>query len=76
MDRVPGERLPGQVDLAVLETDDPDAVVVSIDRALGRTGRVRVVGCLEDFTISRVLADVTAVRVEHSPSLESDVTGD
>jgi len=65
------ERLPGRVELSVTGTDDPDEAVLTIDRALGHTGRLRIVGCLEDFTIARVLADVTAVQVDHSPSPES-----
>lgn len=51
--RVPGD--PKIVD--VREVDDRQ-LIVTVDQAFGRVGRARIVGCLEDLNLDRVLADV------------------
>lgn len=58
-------QVPGNPTLTQAVADD-NQVVIAIDAALGATGRARIIGCLEDFTIDRVLADVTAVEVVSS----------
>ncbi len=55
-------RLPGDVELTVITQVDDERVMIEFDRALGRTGRVRIVGCLEDHTLDRVRADVLSIR--------------
>ena len=46
------------------------AVRLELDRALGTTGRRRLVGCFQDHTLDLVRADVIAVdvRVEDGPA--------
>jgi hypothetical protein len=55
-------RLPGDVELTVITPVDDERVMIEFDRALGRTGRARIVGCLEDHTLDRVRADVLSIR--------------
>jgi hypothetical protein len=57
--RVPGD--PRIVDAVPL---DDHVVAVTIDQAFGRIGKARIVGCLEDFTLDLVLADVLAFDSE------------
>lgn len=57
------ERLDGELTAVATPHPGSDEVVLEIDRALGHTGELRIVGCMEDFTISRVLADVTSVEI-------------
>ena len=56
------DRVPGSPTLTQA-TAHADRVVLRIDQALGRTGRLRIIGCLEDFTIERMMADVTSIVV-------------
>jgi hypothetical protein len=55
-------RLPGDVRLTGVTQLDDELVRIEFDRSLGRTGRVRVVGCFEDHTIDLVSADVIEVE--------------
>jgi hypothetical protein len=55
-------RLPGDVELTVITQVDDERVMIEFDRSLGRTGRVRIVGCLEDHTLDRVRADVLSIE--------------
>lgn len=54
-------RLPGDVELTAITQVDDERVMIEFDRSLGRTGRVRIVGCLEDHTLDRVRADVLSI---------------
>lgn len=45
-----------------LEPVGDDLYRVVLTPALGRHERLKVIGCLEDFTLDRVLADVESVR--------------
>ncbi|MDP2292269.1 MAG: hypothetical protein Q8M22_13855 [Actinomycetota bacterium] len=56
-------RLSSEVRITSMRSDGP-TVTITIDHALGETGRRRLVGCLEDLTIERVLAEVTHVHSE------------
>ncbi len=55
-------RLPGDVELTAITQVDDERVLIEFDRSLGRTGRVRIVGCLEDHTLDRVRADVLSIE--------------
>ncbi len=55
-------RLPGDVELTAITQVDDERVMIEFDRSLGRTGRVRIVGCLEDHTLDRVRADVLSIE--------------
>jgi hypothetical protein len=55
-------RLPGDIELTAITQLDDERVRIEVDRSLGRTGRVRIVGCLQDHTIDLVRADVLSVR--------------
>ena len=46
--------------VATGEADDTYRVVLA--PAIGRHAKLKLVGCLEDFTIDRVFADVESVR--------------
>jgi hypothetical protein len=61
-------RLPGGVELTAITQLDDERVRMDLDRPLGRTGRLRIVGCLEDHTIDLVRADV--LSVESTPADE------
>jgi hypothetical protein len=56
-------RLPGGITVLSVATTGPGEASITIDRALGRTGRTRIVGCLEDHTMDLVRADVREVTV-------------
>jgi hypothetical protein len=56
-------RLPGGITVLSVEPSGPGEATIAIDRALGRTGRTRIVGCLEDHTMDLVRADVRQVTV-------------
>ncbi|MGA1345003.1 MAG: hypothetical protein ACO35E_03390 [Ilumatobacteraceae bacterium] len=45
---------------STLEPWYPAEAELVIDRALGRSGRLRIVGCIEDLTLDLVRADVVA----------------
>ena len=60
--RVCRSRLPGDVELTEVTQLDDQLVRIEFDRSLGRTGRVRVVGCFQDFTLDLVRADVISVE--------------
>lgn len=57
------DRVPGGLRLidALVATDG--TVTLLADRALGDTGRKRVVGCLEDLTVDQALANVVSLTV-------------
>jgi hypothetical protein len=55
-------RLPGDVELTAITQVDDERVTIEFDRSLGRTGRARIVGCLEDHTLDRVRADVLSIQ--------------
>ena len=59
-------RLPGDVELTAITQVDDERVMIEFDRSLGRTGRARIVGCLEDHTLDRVRADV--LTIESTPA--------
>jgi hypothetical protein len=54
-------RLPGPVELVAITPTVGERVRLDLDRALGHTGRARVVGCLEDYTLDLVQADVVSI---------------
>ncbi len=54
----------GQITPVPLAAGD-DGWRVTIEPALGRHGHARVVGCLEDLTVDRVVGRVTSLR--HTP---------
>jgi hypothetical protein len=54
-------RLPGEVQLTAVTQLNDEHVQIEFDRSLGRTGRVRIVGCFEDHTLDLVRADVLSV---------------
>lgn len=54
-------RLPGGITVLSILPSGPDEATIAIDRALGRTGRLRIVGCLQDHTMDLVRADVREV---------------
>jgi len=53
-------RLPGGIRVSRIIPTGPDEAMLVIDRALGRSGRLRIVGCIEDLTLDLVRADVVA----------------
>jgi hypothetical protein len=53
-------RLPGGIRATRIIATGPDEAELVIDRALGRSGRLRIVGCIEDLTLDLVRADVVA----------------
>jgi hypothetical protein len=55
-------RLPGDVRLTAITQLDDEHVQIEFDRALGSTGRVRIVGCLQDQTLDLVRADVLSIE--------------
>ncbi len=55
-------RLPGAGELTAIIQLDGEHVEIEFDRALGRTGRTRITGCLEDHTLDLVRADVLAIE--------------
>ena len=55
-------RLPGVMELTAITQLNAEQVEIVFDRALGRTGRVRITGCLEDLTLDLVRADVLAIE--------------
>lgn len=55
-------RLPGEIELTAITQLDDERVLIEFDRSLGRTGRVRIIGCLEDHTLDLVRADVLSVE--------------
>ncbi|HEX4983226.1 MAG TPA: hypothetical protein VFV63_16095 [Ilumatobacteraceae bacterium] len=59
-------RLPGPLELVAITPTVGERVRLDLDRALGHTGRARIVGCLEDYTLDLVQADV--VSIDSSPS--------
>ncbi|HSP28735.1 MAG TPA: hypothetical protein VLN74_09320 [Ilumatobacteraceae bacterium] len=60
--RVCRSRLPGDVELTEVTQLDDQLVRIEFDRSLGRTGRVRIVGCFQDFTLDLVRAEVVSVE--------------
>ena len=54
-------RLPGGITVMSIVTSGSDEATITIDRSLGRTGRLRIVGCLEDHTMDLVRAEVRQV---------------
>jgi hypothetical protein len=56
-------RLPAGITVRSIDPTGPDEATITIDRALGRTGRLRITGCLEDHTMDLVRADVRAVTI-------------
>lgn len=55
-------RLPGDVALTGITQLDDELVRIEFDRSLGRTGRVRIVGCIQDHTLDLVRADVISIE--------------
>lgn len=55
-------RLPGAGELTAIIQLDGEHVEIEFDHALGRTGRTRITGCLEDHTLDLVRADVLAIE--------------
>ena len=55
-------RLPGDVRLTAITQLDDEHVQIEFDRSLGSTGRVRIVGCLQDQTLDLVRADVLSIE--------------
>lgn len=51
-------RVPGNPSIVDLQQVDDRRLIVTVDQAFGRTGRARIIGCLEDLNLDRVLADV------------------
>lgn len=49
-------------------------VAFSIDRSLGRTAKRRVMGCLEDFTLDRVVAKVVDLHTTPRPVDDRDAS--
>lgn len=47
-------------------------VAFKVDRSLGRTAQRRVMGCLEDFTLDRVVAEVVDLRTTPQASAGDD----
>jgi hypothetical protein len=60
--------LPGAIQLTAITQLDDEHVEIEFDRALGRTGRVRIVGCFQDHTLDLVRADVLSVESLPAPS--------
>jgi hypothetical protein len=60
-------RLPSGVRVLWSEQVAPDTARLDIDTALGRTGRARITGCLEDHTLDLVRADVLDITVSPDP---------
>jgi hypothetical protein len=58
-------RLGGDVELTAVQPLADQLVRIDLDRALGRTGRARLIGCLEDYTLDLVRADI--VTLESAP---------
>lgn len=56
-------RLPAGIPVRSIVASGPDEATITIDRALGRTGRLRITGCLEDHTMDLVRADVRSVTI-------------
>jgi hypothetical protein len=54
-------RLPGGIGVTAVVPTGVDEAALTIDRALGRSGRLRIVGCIEDHTLDLVRADVRSV---------------
>lgn len=54
-------RLPG-ADHVVITQLNEEHVQLDFDRSLGRTGRVRIVGCFQDHTLDLVRADVISIE--------------
>jgi hypothetical protein len=67
-------RLPPPVRLVGVAPLTDGRVELMLDRSLGRTGRARIEGCFEDYTLDLVLADV--VRIESRPTATIDHTSD
>ena len=61
--RVCRSRLPGDVQLTEVTQLDDELVRIEFDRSLGRTGRVRIVGCFQDFSLDLVRAEVVSMEV-------------
>jgi hypothetical protein len=61
-------RLPGASELTTVRQVDAEQVQIEFERALGRTGRVRIVGCLEDHTLDLVRADVVSIESFAAPT--------
>jgi hypothetical protein len=57
------DRIPGGLRLVSALAGAEGTVTLLADRALGDTGRRRVVGCLEDLTVDQALADVVSLTV-------------
>jgi hypothetical protein len=55
-------RLPGDVQLTSITQLDDERVQIEIDRSLGQTGRVRMIGCFEDHIIDLVRAEVVSIQ--------------
>lgn len=51
-----------KVAMQSFETRDDGDFAIVVEPALGHNAEKRLVGCLEDFTIDRVLGNVVAVR--------------
>ena len=49
-------------EVSAVPTSDGDAWRVTIAPAIGEHGENRLVGCLEDVTIDRVIGDVVAIE--------------
>jgi hypothetical protein len=62
-------RLPGDIQLVSIDQLNDEQVQIQLDRALGDTGRVRIVGCFEDHTLDLVRGDV--LQIESHPATTS-----
>ena len=61
-------RLPAPIELVAIIPTMGHEVQLHLDRALGRTGRARLTGCLEDYTLDLVKADVLSIVTSSTPT--------
>jgi hypothetical protein len=60
-------RLPAPIELVAIVPMVEQQVQLHLDRALGHTGRARLVGCLEDYTLDLVRAEVVSIDTSLTP---------
>jgi hypothetical protein len=61
-------RLPAPIELVAINPTVGRELQLHLDRALGRTGRARLTGCLEDYTLDLVKADVLSIETSPTPT--------
>jgi hypothetical protein len=61
-------RLPAPIELVAVIPTVGHEVQLHLDRTLGSTGRARLTGCLEDYTLDLVKAEVLSIETSPTPT--------